>query len=248
MARGATARLFAAVDPPALVSQQLAAWAREVSAALRGAAGPAEDAKVRLLAAETMHVTLCFLGARPVAELDTLAAALEQCEVPQGGELSLGAPLWLPPRNPRSLALEIGDGDGWLERLQHAIVEASARAIAWEPDRRRFRAHVTVARIGRGKPSRASRAGRGASGGSGAQRSAEKHSRGAPVTDAPGPFLPPTPQLSFRPGAVVLYRSWLDPQGASYEALATRELIESSDSSSPSSSVEEEGGDGAGLP
>jgi 2'-5' RNA ligase len=231
MSRGATARLFAAVDPPAAVREQLASWAREVSAALRGQAGSvgrsgalagaggrAQDAKLRLLAPETMHVTLCFLGARPVAEIGALATTLEQCEVPQAGELSLGAPLWLPPRNPRSLALEIGDGEGWLELLQRAIVEAFAQAIAWEPDRRRFRAHVTVGRIGRGKPSRSGRAsqsrGRGSAVGKG----------GGEEADARGPFLPPTPQLSFTPGAVVLYRSWLDRQGASYEALATREL------------------------
>ncbi len=232
MSRGATARLFAAVDPPPAVREQLASWAREVSAALReqagsgggsgalaGVAGQAEDAKLRLLAPETMHVTLCFLGARPVAEIGALATALEQCEVPQAGELSLGAPLWLPPRNPRSLALEIGDGDGWLEHLQRAIVEAFAMAIAWEPDRRRFRAHVTVARIGRGKPSRSSRAS-----GSGGRRAGAGKGGGGEETDARGPFLPPTPQLSFTPGAVVLYRSWLDRQGASYEALATREL------------------------
>jgi 2'-5' RNA ligase len=216
--RAATARLFAAVDPPTQVREQLAAWAREVSGAKRAQAGPAQDAKLRLLAPATMHVTLCFLGARPAAEIDTLATALEQCELPHAGELSLGAPLWLPPRNPRSLALEIGDCDGWLERLQRAIVEAFARAIAWEPDRRRFRAHVTVARIGRGKPSRASRAG-----GPGGRRPAAGKG-GGEGADARGPFLPPTPQLSFTPGAVVLYRSWLDPQGASYGALATREL------------------------
>jgi 2'-5' RNA ligase len=236
MSRGATARLFAAVDPPAAVREQLAAWAREVSAALRAQAGSgdgsgalagggerAQDAKLRLLAPETMHVTLCFLGARPVAEIDVLAAALEQCEVPQAGELSLGAPLWLPPRNPRSLALEIGegDGDGWLEHLQRVIVEAFAQAIAWEPDRRRFRAHVTVARIGRGKPSRSSGGARSRSGG---RRASAGNGGGGEESDARGPFLPPTPQLSFTPGAVVLYRSWLERQGASYEALATREL------------------------
>lgn len=238
MPRGATARLFAAVDPPAAVCEQLASWAREVSAALRGAGAPATDgAKLRLLAPETMHVTLCFLGSRPVGEMDALSAVLERCEAPPAGELSLGAPLWLPPRNPRSLALEIGDGeDGWLERLQHALVEAFARTIAWEPDRRRFRAHVTVARIGRGKPSRAGKRDR-----SGGRSAPGERRRGAHGADAPGPFLPPTPQLSFTPGAVVLYRSWLEPQGARYEALATRELTaESSDSlSSPDSSTGE---------
>lgn len=232
--RAATARLFAAVDPPAAVREHLASWAREVSAALRGQAGSgggpgapaggagrAQDAKLRLLAPETMHVTLCFLGARPVAEIDALADALEQCEVPRAAELSLGAPLWLPPRNPRSLALEIGDGEGegWLELMQRAIVEAFAQAIAWEPDRRRFRAHVTVARIGRGKPSRSRRASR-----SGGRSASAGKGGGGEEADARGPFLPPTPQLSFTPGAVVLYRSWLDPEGASYEALATREL------------------------
>ncbi|HST33742.1 MAG TPA: RNA 2',3'-cyclic phosphodiesterase [Solirubrobacteraceae bacterium] len=222
--RAATARLFAAVDPPPPVREQLAAWAREVSGAMRAQAGPAQEAKLRLPAPETMHVTLCFLGARPVAEIDALAAALEQCEIPEAGELSLGAPLWLPPRNPRSLALEIGDGDGWLERLQRAIVEAFAGAIAWEPDRRRFRAHVTVARIGRGKPSRSSSSGR--AGGPGGRRARAGRAGGGEEADARRPFLPPTPQLSFTPGAVVLYRSWLEPQGASYEALATRELAD----------------------
>jgi RNA 2',3'-cyclic 3'-phosphodiesterase len=219
-----TARLFAAVDPPAAVREQLAAWAREVAAALRAQAGPAQDAKLRLLAPETMHVTLCFLGARPVAELDALATALERCEVPPAGELALGAPLWLPPRNPRSLALEVGDGEGWLERLQGAIVEAFARAIAWEPDRRRFRAHVTVARIGRGKPSRSGRSIRPGRTGSRSRRGTGANDGGGEQGGAHGPFLPPTPQLSFTPGAVVLYRSWLEPQGASYEALAACEL------------------------
>ncbi len=181
-----------------------------------------------------MHVTLCFLGSRPVAEMDVLAAALEQCQAPPAGELSLGAPLWLPPRNPRSLALEIGDGEGgWLERLQHAVVETIAAAISWEPDRRRFRAHVTVARIGRGKPGR-----------SGGQSAPGERRRGTHEADAPGPFLPPTPQLSFTPSAVVLYRSWLEPQGARYEALAALALsaLPSASSSSSSASPPADGG------
>ena len=36
--------------------------------------------------------------------------------------------------------------------------------------------------------------------------------------------LPATPTLSFTPEAVVLYRSWLTPEGAVYEALASSEL------------------------
>jgi hypothetical protein len=40
-----------------------------------------------------------------------------------------------------------------------------------------------------------------------------------------GRVLPATPALSFTPASVVLYRSWLSPAGASYEALATRTLV-----------------------
>jgi hypothetical protein len=36
--------------------------------------------------------------------------------------------------------------------------------------------------------------------------------------------LPATPGLSFTPASIVLYRSWLSPAGASYEALAARTL------------------------
>ena len=39
------------------------------------------------------------------------------------------------------------------------------------------------------------------------------------------PVLPATPALSFTPEAIVLYRSWLSPAGASYQALATCELL-----------------------
>jgi RNA 2',3'-cyclic 3'-phosphodiesterase len=243
MSPSSTARLFAAIDPPSIVREQLSAWAREVSGAIRGHSDAAGDqgpgaAKLRLLAPEIMHITLCFLGSRPVAEMEMLAAALDTC-AGRAGELSLGAPLWLPPRGPRSLALEIHDGpDGWLGELQQRLSHAFARAVDWQPERRRFRAHVTVARIGRGgKPSR--RVGRGRRARTGREASGEPHEQALP------PPLPPTPQLTFTPVEVVLYRSWLDPQGASYEAIATRTL---SASASPSSSSSPCGDAGAGPP
>ena len=37
--------------------------------------------------------------------------------------------------------------------------------------------------------------------------------------------LPPTPQLTFTPRELVLYRSWLSPEGAEYEALTRATLI-----------------------
>jgi len=101
---------------------------------------------MRVLEARSLHLTLCFLGNRPVTEIDALPGALAACAEPVG-ELSVGAPLWLPPRRPRSLAVEIGDRDGRLDRLQRSLVDALAGASGWEPERRRFRAHVTVARV-----------------------------------------------------------------------------------------------------
>jgi 2'-5' RNA ligase len=203
MSRGATARLFVAVDPPLSVREELAEWARGVAVAAR-AAGGARGA-LRLLDAHSLHLTLCFLGSRPVGEIDALATALtpgaEQCE------LSVGAPLWLPPRRPHALAVEIHDHDGELARVQEEVSAALAGVSDWQPERRRFRAHITLARLGRG-------------GGRRRRSSADPFGR----DDREWP-LPATPRLRFTPEAIVLYRSWLDREGACYEALASSELV-----------------------
>jgi 2'-5' RNA ligase len=206
MSRPATARLFVAIDPPAAMREQLAAWARLAVASLGASGRGGAPRGVRLLEPGTMHLTLCFIGSRPVEEIETIAAALEGLAA-ASGELFLGAPLWLPPRIPRSLALAVHDRNGELAALHETVQAALAGAIDWQPERRRFRAHVTVARLGR-EGSRQRRA------------------------DGERP-APPTPQLSFVPPEVVLYRSWLAPAGASYEALTASPLYASSDSSSP---------------
>jgi 2'-5' RNA ligase len=200
MTRGATARLFVAVDPPAAVCEELEAWARLAAAAVRADElddlhhRPAGPRAVRVLAPELLHVTLCFLGARPASELPALAAAVEAC-AGGIGELSIGAPLWLPPRRPRALAVEIADPDGRLAELHAELSRALAGASSWEPERRRFRAHLTVARV-RGR---------------------------ARVGGADG--LPPTPDARFTPGSLTLYRSHLSPAGAAYEAVASWTLV-----------------------
>jgi len=194
MARAPHARLFVAVDPPAPVREELAAWARGAGGALTRDQGPGHPPPLRLLDVDGMHVTLCFLGSRPVAEIDAIAAALESCATP-AGEVCLGAPLWLPPRRPRALAVEVRDRDGQLARLHGALREALGRAIGWEAERRRFRAHVTVARVRGGRRVR--------------------RRNGTPGADV----LPATPQLSFMAETAVLYRSWLSRAGATYEPL-----------------------------
>jgi RNA 2',3'-cyclic 3'-phosphodiesterase len=187
-----------AVDLPEELCERLTAWAREGT---RGAQGHGHaKASLRVLDAELLHVTLCFLGNRPAGEMDVLASELSTCNG-RGGELSLGAPLWLPERNPRALAVELYDGRGRLASLQAEVVAALQRVSGWQPNgsahtgvkatasKQRFRPHVTVARLRRGE---------------------------APKQRA----LPPTPSASFSPRELVLYRSWLSPEGASYEAVA----------------------------
>jgi 2'-5' RNA ligase len=101
--------------------------------------------QARVLPSEALHLTLCFLGARPSGEVDALAAAMEGCggEI---GELLVGAPVWLPPRRPRALAVEIHDPLDLLAALQARVRDALASVSSWEPPRTRFRAHVTVIR------------------------------------------------------------------------------------------------------
>jgi len=183
-----------AADPPASVREQLAAWARGVRSSLGSGRGGGGREALRLVDTDDLHLTLCFLGERPVGEIDALAHALRSSRE-SSCELSVGAPLWLPPRRPRALSVEIDDRDGELAGIQARVSEALCEVSGWEPQRRRFRAHVTVARMREG-------------------------ALGASYARP----LEPTPQLSFEPVSIVLYRSWLSPAGATYEALETCEL------------------------
>jgi 2'-5' RNA ligase len=193
MSRGPVARLFVAVDPPPQACEQLAAWTRAASTGLGLRAGKGGRPPLRLLAPETLHLTLCFLGSRPVGEIEAIAGALSPGSGPVG-ELRVGAPVWLPPRRPRALAVEVHDDDGELAALQAEVSRAIVAVSGWEPERRRFRAHITLARIGAG--------------------SVLSSSRGESS-------LPATPPLRFTPAALILYRSWLSRAGASYEPLVS---------------------------
>lgn len=130
-------RLFVATDLPADVRAQLAAWGERV----------APDG-VRAVPEANLHLTLAFLGTREPADAETVAGLLTGVARPVG-ELTTAAALWLPPRRPRVLTVALAACPA-LARLQADIVEALADALAWEPERRAFRAHVTVGRVRRG--------------------------------------------------------------------------------------------------
>src|SRR5579884_2481193 len=99
------ARLFVALELPGHVREALTRWCSD---ALREVSG------VRPLGVESLHLTLCFLGLRPAREIEAIAAALQGVGWRQKAPLSLAEPLWLPPRQPRVLAVRLSDNAGAL--------------------------------------------------------------------------------------------------------------------------------------
>jgi RNA 2',3'-cyclic 3'-phosphodiesterase len=131
------ARLFAALELPPMIRTALHQWRSE---RLDGAPG------LRMTGLESLHVTLCFLGWQPVERTDAIAEALGVLAGSPRVALSLGEPVWLPPRHPRVVAVAIEDVSGGLALAQANLAAELERGGWYEPELRRFRPHVTVAR------------------------------------------------------------------------------------------------------
>jgi RNA 2',3'-cyclic 3'-phosphodiesterase len=172
-----TERLFVALDLPAA--------ARAALAEFRGRADPHVW---RPVADEALHVTLAFLGHLPEGSSQPAGTVVRACAGP-ATDLSLGSALPLPPRRPRVLTVEVEDRAGELAALQERLSEALSEAGLYEPERRAFRPHATVARL---------RAG---------ERAPRELGMGAPDP------------VAFDGEAVTLYRSRLSRSGARYEPL-----------------------------
>lgn len=181
------ARLFVALELPAQVRRALAAWTREHTAG---------EERLRPVALESLHVTLCFLGLRPVAETREIVAACRRALAGlPAASLGVGDALWLPSRRPRVLTVELGDEDGRLAAAQSALAGALADGGFYEPENRPFLAHVTVARV---------------------QREARVRRK-----ELPGPAV-----VRFTAERVTLFQSRLGRGPAHYQALSTVELVQ----------------------
>ncbi|MGZ4282535.1 MAG: RNA 2',3'-cyclic phosphodiesterase [Gaiellaceae bacterium] len=128
-------RLFLALLLPAGTVDAIVVWQGE---ALEGVDG------VRAVPRENLHVTLAFLGHRPAAELEPIAGALrEAVENAEPARLTLRG-----YRETRRVGmLTFDDEDGRATALAadlHARLEALG---VYEPERRRWLPHVTVARF-----------------------------------------------------------------------------------------------------
>jgi RNA 2',3'-cyclic 3'-phosphodiesterase len=186
------ARLFLALELPDDLCAGLEAWMREALT----------DPALRPPPVESLHVTLVFLGYRPVKEVERIAGVLEGL-AGQAPRIALCEPEPRPRRGrARLFALPIDSAEA--VDLQAKLEGALAAERLHEPEKRDFWPHLTVARV---RPE-----GRGSR-------------RPRRVESPPGPL----PQELLRPKScrrVALYRSELKPQGAHYTPLAQVELSE----------------------
>jgi 2'-5' RNA ligase len=169
---------------------ELAEDARRAAGALVHALRAQQDGDaVRWVREESLHVTLRFLGETAPATLPRLVRNVgAQLEAVPAFTLGLGAPQVFPgPRRPRVVALHVEPALP-LAGLARAV-EAGCVAAGAAPEKRAFRAHLTLGRVREG--------------------------RGAPSLDG---VAAPAPS-PFPVHEVVLYESRLGPGGSVYHAL-----------------------------
>lgn len=184
------ARMFVALDLPDRVREGIARWGREELV----------DPALRPVPQESLHITVAFLGFRPQGDAERVAAALSECAEP-APLIELGDPVAKPSlRQARLFALPaLSPGTEQIAARLGGMLEAER---LYEPEKRPFWPHLTVARV----------------------RSASRGSRRpAPVERPPGGLSQELSQ-PFYGVRLTLYRSVLQPQGALYSPLAQVEL------------------------
>lgn len=109
---------------------------------------------LRLVAADALHVTLAFLGHLPEARIGEVAALIEPAgvEAPRLAAVGVSA---LPARMPRLFALELEDRGGRAAAIQADVSNALEAVGLYEPEKRPFWPHVTLARVRKGARVRA---------------------------------------------------------------------------------------------
>jgi 2'-5' RNA ligase len=119
-------RLFVALELPERARAALAEFC----------AAAAEPEVWRAVAAENLHLTLAFLGARPEDDVAAIERVLGSAAGP-APRLALGPGLLLPPRRARVLCASIEDPDGTLAALQTRVSAGLEAAGIYTPEKRR---------------------------------------------------------------------------------------------------------------
>ena len=129
-------RLFVALELPDPIRDALAA------------VGAAADRDAwRAVGAPSLHLTLAFLGSRPPGDVAAISRVLDAEAGSAAPRLSLNGALLLPPRRPRVLTVALDDPDGTLAALQGRVSAGLEAVGVYTPEKRPFRAHITVARL-----------------------------------------------------------------------------------------------------
>jgi RNA 2',3'-cyclic 3'-phosphodiesterase len=182
--------MFVALDLPERVREDIVAWSGRVLT----------DPALRPVKPESLHVTLAFLGNRPLSEVERVEEAMwEIAETPI--LLQLQGPVGRPSsRRPQLIALPV-DSNPVMAR-QRELGELLVHEGLYGPEKRAFWPHVTVARV------RAE--------GRGSRRPMQ-----AKLLSGPSP----TARIGYFDAVrISLYRSELQPSGAHYVPLAQVEL------------------------
>jgi RNA 2',3'-cyclic 3'-phosphodiesterase len=180
------ARLFVALDLPEAVREGIVAWQqRELT-----------EQSLRVVSPQNLHVTLAFLGYLPEKAIASVAEVVSSVASAAPLIELAPEPVAKPKGRPRLFALDaVSEGTVALQaQLERELV---ARRL-YEPEKRPFWSHVTVARV---RPEK-----RGSK-------------RPARLETVPGP-LPDELLEAFFGVRATLYRSTLRPQGAEYAPLA----------------------------
>ncbi len=183
-------RMFVALDLPDTIRGGIGVWGQEALA----------DPALRPVSAENLHITLAFLGNRSERDAGCVAEAIEQSLAP-APLVELLDPVARPPRgSPRLFALPaLSPG---AEQMQAQLSQILISKRLYEPEKRPFWPHVTVARV----------------------RAEGRGSRRPSGVEKPPGKLPSELSKPFYGIRVVLYRSELQPSGARYVPLAQVKL------------------------
>jgi RNA 2',3'-cyclic 3'-phosphodiesterase len=184
------ARLFIALDLPEELREGIVAWGhRELT-----------DPGLRPVPGESLHVTLAFLGYLPEREIESLSRIVAGIGAP-APTIELGQPAAKPNlKRARVFALPVDSPDtvALQADLEHKLVAERL----YEPEKRPFWPHITVARV---------------------KSEGEGSKRPRQVSKPPGRL----PKALLQPAScrrLALYRSELRPQGALYTPLAHIDL------------------------
>jgi 2'-5' RNA ligase len=182
----ATLRAFIALTIPETILASLSGMQRSMRT--RGL-------KIGWVRPENIHLTLKFLGDIPKTAVPSVAGALcdAACGLPPVSLLVQGMGVFPGIKRPRVLWAGLG---GDIVGLRHLFgrVEAALEPIGWAPDRRGFKAHLTLGRI----------------------RKPIDGQQLTKVLSEVGGYAP----IGFTARRMVLFKSDLRPEGAAYTALS----------------------------